>query len=148
VSRSVLVLATLFAFLLGSGFFAFSATSHDDSSARHIQEEVLFGTYWCSVGLSDGYLWLDFNATGDVLNKETFISRAVTVSSTPAEICEFYSSETLDSLSSQPCTISEVEISADDTGESRSFQFVCRAARATIIRTMAGASEVLLTSAP
>lgn len=148
MSQFALLPGALVAALLATGIVTFPSVSRGDPPPREVQEEALFGGYSCSAGLSDGYLSLTFNATGDVVDEETYLFRWVPVLTTPGETCELHSSAALASLSSGPCTLSPVDVSTDESGARRSFQFVCRAGRATIIRSLADVSAVLLTSAP
>ena len=148
MSKSALLPGVLLAALLGTGIVTPPSAGRAEPPARETREEALFGSYWCSAGASDGYLSLSFNATGDVLDAETYLSRMVTVATTPSETCGLHTAAALSSLSAGPCTLGAVEIRTDEYGETRSFQFVCRAGRAGIVRTLADVSAVLLTSSP
>jgi hypothetical protein len=148
LSKPALVLGILLASLLAIGFAAFSAAGHDGPSVRQHQEEALAASYRCGAGSLHGFLSLELSATGDVFNDDTSLVRTVSVASTPAEACEFHSGVILESLSAEPCTVSAVEVSTDETGETRTFHFVCRAERPTIIRTIAEVSAALLTRSP
>jgi len=148
MSNTALVPGALIAALLGIGVAMFSSVSRAQPPAREVREEALFGSHWCSAGASDGYLSLVFNATGDVLDEETYVGRSVSVVTTPGETCALHSAAALASLPSGSCAASPVEIRTDEYGEMRSFQFVCRADRGTIVRTLADLSAVLLTSSP
>jgi hypothetical protein len=150
LKKSVLVMTAALVSFVGAGI-VFSGASQADRPASTRQQstrqqEALFGSYRCSAGPADGFLSLVFNATGDVFDDETNLFRSVAVPSTPGETCEFHTHAALDSISPRPCAVSAVEASADETGATRSFQFVCRAGRPTIIRVIADVSEVLLTS--
>jgi hypothetical protein len=147
LSKFPILLTTALISLLGAGL-VFSGASQADPRRRDSQEEALLGSYRCGAGPSEAFLSLAFSATGDVFNDETNLFRSVSVPSTPGETCEFYSLALLDSIAVGSCKVSPVEISADETGESRSFQFVCSAGRPTIIRIIADVSAAFLTSSP
>ena len=120
MSKSALLSGVTFTALSAIAILAFASVSRAEPAAREVQEEALFGSYWCSVGASDGYLYLSFNATGDIFDEETYVSRSVRVSTTPGETCEYHSGAVLASLSSGPCAVSQVEIRTDEYGETRS----------------------------
>lgn len=147
VSKLAILLVPAVISSLGAGL-VFSGASRADPRTRDSQEEALLGSYRCGAGPSEAFLSLAFSATGDVFDDETDLFRSVSVPSTPGETCEFYSLALLESISSESCKVSPVEISVDETGESRSFQFVCRDGRATIIRIIADVSASFLTSSP
>lgn len=145
--KSASVLIAAFTALLGAELVLPSA-SLADSPKRASQDEVLLGSYRCGASPSEAFLSLEFNATGDVFREATDLFRSVAVPSTPAETCELHAAALLDSASSESCKVSPVEISSDETGQSRSFQFVCRARRPAIIGIVADVSAAFLTSSP
>ena len=131
-----------------AGALILSGASRADPRSHEGREEVLIASYRCGAGASEAFLSVTFNATGDVFSDETDLFRSVSVASTPGETCEAHSLALLESISPGPCKLGPVEITVDESGQSRSFQFVCRAQRPTIIRIVADVTAAFLTSSP
>jgi hypothetical protein len=133
---------------MGVGVVAFDAAGHNGSRVRQHQQEALLATYRCGAGLSEAFLSLEFKGTGDVFSADTSVFRSVAVTSTPVEVCQFYTAAALESLASGACDVSVVDVSSGSGSDVRSFQFVCRAGRPAIVRTVAEVSAALLIGAP
>ena len=127
---------------------ALVALARDDDRRRFRSEtnEVLFGDSWCSAEPDRVWNSLYLNATGDVVEKQSWGSQIAGESSTPAEDCDVLVAKFIEILGGRGCAIGFVDVYDDEEGgtAARSFQFSCEARRSEIVRTIGELSAAML----
>ena len=136
-SRGIRVLAWL---LIGASAFLIAPFRGDDF-------EVLIGHYHCGAGAGEGYLWLSFEGSGDILLKRGYVQRSIRYQGSAAEECNGEAESMLALVQQLRCGTSPIR-SRDDNGATREFDFVCSGQRTTVIQDLSAVSSQLVGISP
>ena len=127
----------------GAASYAGSRSSREESAG---DAELLIGDYRCGSDFETAFQWVTFQATNGILDDYQYVQGNLPLVSTPAEACDPAVAAMVEVLSGRSCALSAIDLQQDQTGEARSFRFVCDGPRDRVVQSMAVAARTILTA--
>ena len=130
------------AFLTVLAFFLLAGARREDDGSS---AEFVLGSYTCSAGSEAAYIFMNFQATGGVMDPEAYLQHQPPVASSPAETCDPRAAAMRDLLTRQGCALGATGQYQDDQGGvQRNFSFVCEGSRGRVVRSLAAAARAMI----
>jgi len=130
----------------------FTSTAHGQppNGSANENTEVMIGSYSCGISSSSPEAWVyySFEASGDVFQQAPYLYRQYTDATSTPEFCDPLAAAAVALVAQSGCSVGAIEATADDSGWSRAFRFVCHAKRSRVIAIIAEISEQIITASP